>query len=285
MQRTRDGAPGAPVVLRSRARGKAVVRPPAGSNAFVITHDHHVVDGFKIKDAAQGIRLGPHEVADGPVTGFLGRRSRVIGSSSNGISVVNGVDVEIALNQVKRSGANGISCSGGASRIDDNVVHHNLQFGIYVRDGVDHRVYDNEAYANGTGDDDNVKILGATAPTPAQTYFVGCENGDDARTPTKAKKRETPWKSNKGALEIADAGDTVRVLPGVCRERSIESRRNGRRKAPITIEAETRRTVTIVPPTGNGLLIVHHHHTVRGLVVTGVTNGSRSGRTRSAAGW
>ena len=39
-----------------------------------------------------------------------------------------------------------------------------IEIGIYVKDGVAHRVYDNTSFSNGTGDDDNIKILGTTIP-------------------------------------------------------------------------------------------------------------------------
>ena len=82
--------------------------------------------------------------------GLLVQNNRVNNNSSNGISVTNGLNVEIAFNMVRSNGANGISYSGGSSLIHDNVVDHNGQFGIYVKDGVNHRVYDNAADSNGT---------------------------------------------------------------------------------------------------------------------------------------
>jgi len=274
----RDGADGAPIVLKSMVPGGAVIRPPAGTNAFFISHNHHTIDGFKVKGATQGLKLGPHDVGDGPVVGLLVQNNRISGNASNGIGVTNGDDVEIAFNKVQGNGANGISYSGDSSLIHDNVVHHNTQFGVYVKDGVDHLVYDNTAWDNGTGDDDDLKILGATLPTPKQTYYVDCDGGDDDRTITRAKSPATPWRTIKKALGIADSGDTVLVLPGLCNEAAIESQRNGSANAPITIRAQTPGTVIVDPPSGNGFLIGHHHHTLSGLIVTGATtNGIQVG--------
>ena len=84
------------------------------------------------------------------MVGLVIQNNLINGNTNNGIGVTNGVKVEIAFNTVKNNGVNGtgngISYSGNSSRIHDNVVHHNAQFGIYVKDGVNHLVYDNTAY-------------------------------------------------------------------------------------------------------------------------------------------
>ena len=278
----RDGTKAARIVLKSMVPGGAIIQPPAGTNGFFISHHYHTIDGFKVTGAFQGLKLGPHEVADGPVVGLVVQNNRINGNANNGIGVTNGVKIEIAFNSVKNSGTNGtgngISYSGNSSRIHDNVVHHNAQFGIYVKDGVNHLVYDNTAYQNGIGDDDNIKILGLTLPTPVQTYYVDCDTGNDAHSITQAKNLATPWRTIKKALQVADGGDTVSVLPGLCGEPAIESERDGSSGAPITIVAETPGTVIIDPPSGNGFFIAHNHHTLRGLIVTGATgNGIQVG--------
>jgi len=278
----RDGTKAARIVLKSMVPGGAIIQAPAGTNGFFISHNYHTIDGFTVTGAFQGVKLGPHEAGDGPVVGLVIQNNLINGNTSNGIGVTNGVKVEIAFNTVNNNGVNGtgngISYSGNSSRIHDNVVHHNAQFGIYVKDGVNHQVYDNTAYLNGTGDDDNIKILGVALPTPAQTYYVDCGNGNDANTLTQAKNPATPWRTIKKALQIADGGDTVSVLPGLCGEAAIESQKDGSPGAPITIMAQTPGTVTVDPPSGNGLLIGHNYHTLSGLIVTGATaNGIQIG--------
>ena len=256
----RDGTKAARIVLRSMVPGGAIIQPPADTNGFptngfFISHNYHTIDGFGVKGAFQGVKLGPHEVADGPVVGLVVQNNRINGNTNNGIGVTNGVKVEIAFNTVKNgNGTNGISYSGNSSRIHDNIVHHNAQFGIYVKDGVNHLVYDNTAYENGIGDDDNIKILGLALPTPAQTYYVDCVNGNDDHTITQAKNPTTPWRTIRNALDIADGGDTVRVLPGLCSETAIESQKDGSPGAPITIMAETPGTVIVRPSLGQRVL-------------------------------
>ena len=282
----RNGTKPSPIVLKSMVPGGAVIQPPAGTNGFFISHNYHTIDGFKVTGAFQGLKLGPHEDGDGPVVGLIVQNNQINGNTNNGIGVTNGVKVEIAFNTVTNNGVtnngvnvgNGISYSGNSSRIHDNVVHHNAQFGIYVKDGVNHKVYDNTAYENGTGEDDNIKIQGLRLPTPEQIYYVDCVNGNDDHTITQAKNPATPWRTIRNALAIADGGDTVMVLPGLCSETAIESQKDGSSGAPITILAETPGTVIVDPPSGNGFFIAHNYHTLSGLIVTGATaNGIQVG--------
>ena len=274
----RNGTQPAPIVLKSLVPRRAIIQPPAGTNGVFISHNYHTVDGFRVTGAFQGLKLGPHEDGDGPVLGLLVQNNRINDNSSNGIKVTNGLNTEIAFNTVKNNGANGISYSGDSSLIHDNVVHHNAQFGIYVKDGVNHQVYDNTVYSNGTSSEHDIKILGSTLPTPAQTYYVDCDNGNDDHTITQAKNPATPWSTIKNALNTADSGDTVMVLPGTCSEAAIESQKDGSPGARITIRAETPGTVIVDPPSGNGFLIGHNYHTLSGFIVTGATtNGIQVG--------
>src|SRR5262245_37538950 len=271
-----DGAAGAPIVLQSTVVGPggAVIQPPAGTPGFFISHNYHWIVGFTVVGATIGIRLGDHD-GGGPVTGLLVQSNNVSNNSSNGIQVSRGLSTEIAFNVVHDNGANGISYSGDSSLIHDNVVHHNGQFGIYVKDGVDHVVYDNTSFANVQTD---LQILGATLPTPALIYYVDCATGNDARTATEAKNPATPWKSIKTALAVADGGDTVMVLggtvlaPRICAESGLQSRRAGSPSAPITIKAATPGAVIIDPPAGPGFLVSHDYHLIYGFVIT-ATNG------------
>jgi parallel beta-helix repeat protein len=100
-----------------------------------------------VTGATIGIRLGAHQ-GGGSVVGLLVQNNTVFLNTSNGIQVTSGLSTEIAFNTVNNNGSNGISYSGNSSLIHDNVVHHNGQFGIYVKDGVDHVVYDNTAFGN-----------------------------------------------------------------------------------------------------------------------------------------
>ena len=131
---------------------------------------------------------------------------------------------------------------------------------------------------NGTGDDDNIKILGLVLPTPAQTYYVDCGNGDDANTITQAKNAATPWRTIKKALQIADGGDTVSVLPGLCGEAAIESQRDARSRGSDHDHGANPGHRDRRPSLGNGFLIGHNYHTLSGLIVTGATaNGIQIG--------
>ena len=101
----RDGfSVSTPIVLKSTVPDAAVVRPPAGTNGFFISHNFHTIDGFKVAGALQGLRLGPHD-GGGQVVGLLVQNNRINGNSNNGISVSNGLDIEIAFNIVKKQRA------------------------------------------------------------------------------------------------------------------------------------------------------------------------------------
>jgi len=264
-----------PITVKSSVRLGAVVQPPAGTNGFDIQHSFFKIKGFKIIGAKKGMELGPHKEG-GSVVGLLIERNEISGSSSNGIQVSSGLDIEIAFNTVFSNSQNGISYSGDSSVIHDNSVNNNAQFGIYVKDGVDHQVYDNAASGNGTGPDDNIKINGELIPSPAGTYYVDCAAGDDTHTPTQAKTQAKPWKTINRALGNADGGDTVMVLPGTCNE-TIVSVRDGLAGHAITIRAATPGTVTIDPPSGNGIEIIHHYHSLVGLTVTAAAIGMKLG--------
>ena len=208
------------------------------------------IDGFRITGANQGLKLGAHD-GGGNIVGLLIQNNKISGSSSNGINVENGLNVEIAFNIIFDNGANGITHGGNSSLIHDNVVHDNAQFGIYVRDGVGHQVFDNTAFNNGQAD---LQIVGETIPSPAFTYYVDCVAGNDGRTATQAKNPATPWRTIKFALSVVDGGDTVTVLggtvqtPQVCGETTIESRKDGSAGAPIAIKAAVPGAIVINPP-------------------------------------
>ena len=154
----------------------------------------------------------------------------------------------------------------------------NAQFGIYVQDGFDHQVYDNTAFLNGTGDDDNIKIQGLTIPPPAQTYYVDCGvNGDDTRTPIQAKDPAFPWKTITKGVVHAQAGSTILVSPGTCPE-SVESKRDGTKAARILLKSMVPGGAIIQPPAGtNGFVISHNYHTIDGFKVTGAFQGLKLG--------
>ena len=184
---------------------------------------------------------------------WLASSSRTTGSTTIAITGSASPTVSTSRSRstsLKDNGHNGISYSGNSSLIHDNIVHHNTQFGIYVKDGVDHQVYDNTAYLNGTGDDDNIKILGSTIPPPAQTYYVDCGvNGDDTRTPIQAKDPASPWKTITKGVFHAQAGSTILVSPGTCAE-SVESKRDGTKAARIVLRSMVPGGAIIQPPAG-----------------------------------
>src|SRR5262245_41272447 len=277
----RDGSSGAPIVIRSAVAGGAIVQAPAGANGMFIDHSHVTVDGFTVNGGGQsGLAAGPHDGTNGPVVGLLIQNNTFSNNAGNGIKIKSGLNTEIAFNTIFNNGQNGISYSGNTSVIHDNVVHHNGQFGIYVKDGVDHQVYDNTVNSNTGG---NLQILGTTIPSPIQTYYVDCVNGDDARTVTQAKNPATPWRTVKTGLLVADAGDTVLILGGTvqspvtCPETTLESKRDGTTGKPITIKAAVPWGVIVDPPSGHGFVITHNYHTLEGLIVTGAVTGVQMG--------
>lgn len=277
----RDGSAGSPIVIKAETAGTAIVQAPAGTNGFVISHNYNTIDGFTINVSRTGIQAGFHDGSStAPVIGVLIQNNTVTNAANNGIQVPGGLNVEIAFNTVQQSGKNGIVHNGNASLIHDNLVKNNGQFGIYVKDGVDHQVYDNVVTGNADG---NLQIVGTLAPTPALTYYVDCLNGNDQFTPTQAKNPASPWKTVKTALNVVDGGDTIMLLGGtaespvVCNESTIESKRDGAAGKPITIRAATPLAVMFDPPSGNGIVITHDYHTLTGIVVTGAANGIQLG--------
>ena len=160
----RDGLATAPVILKAATPGAVTIKPPAGSKGLFVSHHYHVIDGFVVTGGSIGLRLGAHDGGDGPVNGIVVRNNQVTGSSSNGIQFLNAQNGEAAFNTVSQAGSSGINYSGNASAIHDNVVYGNATFGIYVRDGINHQVWNNTAYGNPSGD---IKIVGSQIPHPA----------------------------------------------------------------------------------------------------------------------
>ncbi len=275
----RDGSLGAPIRIFSETPLGAIVQPASG-NAVFISHSYITIDGFKIVGGSKGVNAGPHDGTNGPVIGVLIQNNEISNASDNGVKVLNGQGVEIAFNTIKNNGKNGIVHNGNMSLIHDNVVQNNGQFGIYIKDGVDHQLYDNTVTNNASG---NLQILGTLLPTPNATYYVDCVNGDDARTATQAKNIATPWRTAKQALLFADGGDTVLALGGTaespvtCTETTVESKRDGTAGKPVTIKASPPWSVIFDPPSGNGIVVTHDYHTLIGLIVTGAAVGVQMG--------
>ena len=270
---------GAPIKIVSATPLAAVIQPPAGLNGFFISHNYHTIDGFTVRQGFKGMQLGPHDAGNGPIVGVLVQNNTITDNTNNGIKVNNGLQVEIALNKIKLNGENGVVYSGNASLIHDNVIRDNGLYGINVKDGVDHQVYDN-TFANNTNAD--LKMDGTTIPTPALTYYVDCANGSDAFTATQAKNPATPWRSVTKALTVADGGDTVlllggtEALPTVCAE-GVESRVDGAPGKSLVIQASPPLSVVIDPPSGNGIVITHSYYSLVGLVVRGAATGIQLG--------
>lgn len=271
----RDGLPGNPVILRAASPGTVTIRPPAGRNGFFVSHHHHVVEGFIVTGATIGLKMGPHDGGDGPTAGLVARRNQVSGNTNNGIQFTQAVEGIVEFNTVSQNGQNGISYSGSGGTIHDNVVQANAQFGLYVKDGIDHRVWNNVVENNGKGD---VKIEGSLLPPPGgRTFYVSVSTGSDSRNEVQAQTPATPWQTVRKALQTANAGDIVAVLPGTYTA-SVESIRDGTATAPITLRAVNPGTVTIQPPAGSsGVYIAHHYHIVEGLLITGAATGLQMG--------
>jgi parallel beta-helix repeat protein len=270
----RDGLVDAPVTIKAASAGTAIIQPPSGTNGFFISHHYHIIDGFVVTDARIGLKMGPHDNGSGPVVGLVVRNIDVSGSNNNGIQFSNAVDGVIEFNKVNQNGLNGISYSGNSSRIHDNVVTGNAQFGIFVRDGVDHQVWNNTVSNNASG---NLKIQGALLPPPGgRIFFVDAASGNDSASEVQAQNAAPPWKTIKRGLQAANAGDIVAILPGLYAE-AVASLRDGNAAAPITIKAVEPDSVTITPPSGSGVYIGHHHHVVEGLAVTAAATGLQMG--------
>ena len=95
--------------------GEAIIRPPAGTNGFFISHSFHTIDGFKVAWRPFRASGSASTTAGGQVVGLLIQNNRINNNSNTGISVTSGLDIEIAFNVVKNNGHNGISYSGSSS--------------------------------------------------------------------------------------------------------------------------------------------------------------------------
>jgi hypothetical protein len=111
-------------------------------------------------------------------------------------------------------------------------------------------------------------------PTPVEppdTLFVG-PDGDPSNPGTEA----APLDSIDRALELADPGQTVRVLPGEYRE-GFSSRRPGTPAAPITITGPP--DAVVRPPADDpwdwGCSLLHSHVHLTGLTFDGLAEAGR----------
>jgi hypothetical protein len=273
-----DGTAGAPITIKCQVAGLCQWAPPAGTNGFFVSHNHHVLDGFAVVGGNMGIRWGAHEGGDGPLFGGVIQNNSVEDPANNGIQCANCQGVEIAFNTVSGAGQNGIRYQGNGGVIHDNASDANAQFGLYVVDGIDHQVWANAASGNGAG---QIQILGALL-LPQRTYYVGAAGGNDARTPDQAQSAATPWLTIQRALDQAQPGDTVLVLPGTYA--GAESKRDGTADLPIVLRSSVPGGAAVQGGAGSGLLIGHHHHTVDGFEVTGFANGIQVGPHEVADG-
>jgi parallel beta-helix repeat protein len=276
----RDGLSAAPVVIKAASAGAVTIRPPAGQNGIFISHHHHVIEGFVVTGGTVGIRFGAHDGGDGPVNGLVARHNRVFGNSNNGIQFMNAQNCVAASNTVHGNGLNGLNYSGNGSVIHDNVVYDNANFGVYVRDGINHQVWNNTAHGNPNGD---IKILGSQVPPPGgRTFFVG-PAGSDTASDVQAQSAATPWRTFFRALQGMQPGDTLLILPGVYTGK-LESVRDGRADAPISIRAAEPGSVTIQPSGGSAVYIGHNHHALEGLAITGAATGLQLGPYKQTGG-
>jgi parallel beta-helix repeat protein len=276
----RDGLSSDPVTIRAATRGAVTILPPPATNGFFVSHHYHVIDGFIVTGGNIGIRLGAHDGGDGPVNGVVAQYNQVSGNSNNGIQFANAQNGIAAFNTIYQNGQDGINYEGNGSAIHDNTVHDNGRFGIYVKDGTNHQVWNNAVYNNaGT----NIKVDGSQiAPPGGRTFYVGA-GGNDGYSDVQAQNPQTPWATFSKALGIANPGDTVAALPGVYAV-TVQSVRDGTPAQPITITAAQPGTVTIHPPSGSGMYIGHHYHVVQGLVITGANTGLQMGPYKGTSG-
>src|SRR5258708_10960151 len=84
---------------------------PICTNGFLISHSFHTIDGFTVKRAFQGLKLGPHDTGDGPVVGLLVQNNLVNAHSRTPITGTYRIHTSTSYNKVKGNRANGISYS------------------------------------------------------------------------------------------------------------------------------------------------------------------------------
>jgi parallel beta-helix repeat protein len=105
----------------------------------------------------------------GPDPGAGGPRQRGYGNSADGLQFRSASGGRAEFNTGHDNGISGLKYMGNGGVIHDNTAYGNGEFGIYVRDGVDHQVWDNTAYGNAKG---NIKIPGSTLPPPWHKAYV-----------------------------------------------------------------------------------------------------------------
>ena len=290
-----DGTSTNPITIK--ANGTVLIQAPPGTPpgtpGFFVSHNHTIIDGFSFSGWTTGLRLGAHDNGDGPVAGIIVRNNRSTNNTVNGIQFVNAVGCVAEFNIASNNGSNGISYSGNSGVIHGNTANSNGQFGIYVKDGIDHQVWDNTATGN-TGA--NLKIQGTTIPPPGtsqppgqRTFYINPSLGDDTREDWRAQNPLTPWKTIKRALGDAVStngaipGEAIVLQPGTYPE-SVESIRDGLADTPITIKAKTPGTAIIQPPSGPGFFIAHNHHVLEGLLVVGGVSAIQIGPYKNTNG-
>jgi parallel beta-helix repeat protein len=158
----RDGLSDAPITLQAAEPGAAHIQPPSGGVGIYIQHHYHVIEGFAVSGGTTGIKLGPHRVATW-VQGLVARHNEVYDNSADGLQFRSASGGRAEFNTAHGNGLSGLKYMGNGGVIHANTAYGNGEFGIYVRDSVDHQVWDNTAYDNAIG---NIKILGATLPPP-----------------------------------------------------------------------------------------------------------------------
>ena len=196
------------------------------------------------------------------------------GNSNNGIQYSNAIDGVVEFNKVSQNGLNGISYSGNSSRIHDNVVTANTQFGIFVRDGVDHQVWNNTVSNNASGD---LKIQGALLPPlGGRIFYVDVARGNDSASEVQAQNDCDALEDHQAGAPSGQCRRYRGHLTGpLCRGGGVAARRY--RCGSHHHEGRGARQRHHHPPSGSGVYIGHHHHVVEGLAVTAAATGLQMG--------
>src|SRR5262249_47916121 len=95
----RPGRPGAPLTIKAATPGAVMVRPTPPGNGFLIRHDYHVIDGFVITGATNGVQVQ----GTGALTGTVISGNRIAGNTQAGIKASGAIGVAMLHNVINNN--------------------------------------------------------------------------------------------------------------------------------------------------------------------------------------